>query len=219
MKGFAAASLFKIGKDGLTFNSISKKDFREATKSLDKEGKALAKGYMRAINGKETNTVEVVRRNEQLSEKSKESIASYIPQSEANKIKTGAQFEDYGFGAGGALPSNYDGKLVKSGSGGTHALVVEDPKSLLNYNDGIKRTAMPGETLAHELIGHGLGGAATNTDGSVEAIQAGNLYLKSTGANYFRPNHGAYGADRMNEPQGIPSFLQSDNLNFFDSEN
>lgn len=101
--------------------------------------------------------------------------------------------------------------------------MVEDSKSLLDYSDGIRRSALPGETLAHELIGHGLGGRGNDMDdaGSVEAIQMGNLYLRSTGAAYFRPNHGAYGAKRFQngaDPQSIPSFLQSDNFNFFDSE-
>ena len=144
IKGSPAASLFKIGKDGKTFNQISAKDFKAATKGLDRDGRALARGYMKAINSKETNTLEIVKRSEPVS-------------SLGDKYKTGADVDrnDYG---GRTVPSKFDGKLVRGGGdGGSHVVVVMDATSNTQYSDGVSLPSLAGELLAHELIGHGLG--------------------------------------------------------------
>jgi hypothetical protein len=87
---------------------------------------------------------------------------------------------------------------------------VLDPSaySSVSYSDGKSRIPFLGETLAHELIGHGLGGREMMSgDGKDEAIQLGNMYLKAVGESYFRPNHGAAPNDQFTNPRSIPAFL------------
>ncbi len=195
IKGNAAAALFKIGKDGKTFNQISAKDFRAAVKGLDRDGKALARGYMKVINMKETVTVDVVKRSEALSEKS---IGILQTGKERATVKTGAQFDDGGNGAGL--------------TGQRHIIIVMDSKNPggISYSDGVSRPALPGETLAHELLGHWLGerNVPMTRCNCVEAVQASNMYLRSQGSNYTRNDHGAYTNGETFDPQAIPSYFQ-----------
>lgn len=170
---------------------------------------------MKVINSSTTNTIEVVKRSEALSKTSLSSLAGNY----RGTITTGAQFDDAGPGAGNAGQAKYDGKLVKKGDSGTHAIIVMDSKSMLSYSDGISRPALPGETLAHELLGHGLGGQMTGDEGSVEAIQAGNMYLRSQGLNYFRPDHGSGTVNDNFSPNVIPAYLDDNPGNFDDSGN
>lgn len=155
---------------------------------------------MKAINGKETNTVEVVKRLENLSETSVKALPSQ------GRYETGADI-DRKEGGGYTGNANYDGKLVRSDNMGSHIMVVMDSEALLNYSDGIRRPSDPGEIFAHELIGHGLGGAVMSYDGRDEAIQAGNLYLQAIGKSYYRQDHGVLPNDSNTNPRGIPIFL------------
>ncbi len=199
------SKLFKIGKDGVTFESINKSEFKAAIKGLDKESKALARGYFNAINSKETHTVEVVKRSEKLSSAS---LASLKAQHD-NVSKTGLDIDkNHGGGFSGSTPKD-----------GIHAIVVMDSKSKIEfqYSDNVARASLPGEILAHELIGHGMGGRVMLTDGKDEAVQAGNLFLKAAGYTYYRKDHGLQPNDPNTNPRGIPSYLtEYDPFNPFD---
>ena len=205
LRGSPAASLFKIGKDGKTFQSISMRDFRSATRNLDRKEKALARGYMQAINSTNTVTVDVVKRSEKLSP---ESISGLESRTLAEKTKTGAQFDDGPNGAGRASEKNVTVILDSRNPGG------------IAYNDGKSRPADAETTLAHELIGHWLGQRALiYTDGSVEAVQASNLYLQTTGHNYYRLDHGAGTTGQTFDPLGVPSYLEGGSFDSLEDTN
>ena len=201
--GSPAANLFKIGKDGVTFNQISDNDFYAATRGLSRKGKALAKGYMMAINSKEPITIDVVKRSEALNQLSIDNLGS--PKAKAT-IATGAQFDDGGDGAGRTSPN--------------HITVILDSKNPggISYSDDVIRPASAGETLAHEIIGHWLGQRAMMTSGSVEAVQAGNMYLQINGHNYFRRDHGSGTVFDTFDAKGIPSYLNDGVPGNFDNQ-
>ena len=196
------SSLFKLGKDGVTYNSISKKDLRNATRGLDRNQKALAKGYSKAINSTNVNTVEVVRRKDKLSDTSMKNLRDG---DDAKKDGTGAGIDDT-HGGGLTINTSYDGKE------GSHVIVVMDAIRKLEgqYSDGVSRPSSAGEILAHELLGHALGQT------SEAAVQAGNLFLGATLAPYHRENHNEPPSKGFN-PQAIPNYLD-DNPNLLEDE-
>ena len=166
---------------------------------MSKHEKALFAGYASLVNGKETNVVEVVKRSETLSAYGQTAIGGFA--------KTGADL-DAEAGGGQRAQAGYEPGIVNMGAEGSYAAIVMDSQASLNsYSDHLGRASLPGELLAHELIGHGLGGRATYSDGVDEAIQAGNLYLQATGRPYFRKDHGAVEHSAGFNPRAIPSFL------------
>jgi RHS repeat-associated protein len=202
LQGFAVSKMFSIGKDGLTFNAISKKAFDASTKGLSKDAKALAKGYYNAINSKDINTFEIIKRSEKVSAIGLEALASLRDGS-----KTGADI-DNGSGGGFTAGNRFDG---------IHAIVVMDAKTNMEqYSDGVLRPHLPGEAMAHELLGHGLGGMATLSDGLHESIQMGNIFLRVSGKPYYRMHHGVSSMDgKQSNPRAIPDYLYDDLIDPF----
>jgi hypothetical protein len=69
----------------------------------------------------------------------------------------------------------------------TYTVFVMDPKT--SMADG--HISSPGELSAHELLGHGLAMSLGYSLHEIEAVQATNLFLRSTGnTSYKRMDHG-----------------------------
>jgi len=192
-----ARSLFSLADDGVTFNSISKEDIRKAKGSLSKDEAALFRGYAAAINGGETNVVEVVNRNESISEYGRKAIPN-------TAITTGALLDELA-GAGFTGQAYYgEGNIVKLGSSGAYAVLVANAKEPVDYNNG-SRPSLPGELLAHELLGHGLGNRYGDDNFQRDAsVKMGNTYLRATGHDYHRIFHA--GKETLN-PNNIPYYV------------
>jgi len=160
--------LFKLNSDGQTLSSIKKKDFIKAISSLSKDEQQLAYGYYSTINSKQTHFVEMANRNEAIS-----SFGTNL-----FKFKTGA---DVDVGAGGGINTgNKDA---------TYSIIVMDSNVKIGDfkfgNSYINRSSSPGELLAHEVLGHGVGRVLGSPDFHYsDAIQMTNLYLRVQGINY-----------------------------------
>jgi RHS repeat-associated protein len=195
--GYAMANLFGLESDGVTFSSINGGDFLNALDGLSQEGRALAVGYYMAIVGAETNVVEIVKRGEAISDYGQKALGF---------ARTGAEL-DFQAGGGHTEQAFYSPGIVNRGADGAYAAVVMDSKAQVSYNDG-KRSSLPGELLAHELIGHGLGGRFGN--GVDASIQATNMFLKATGKRYYRTDHspGIHSPGfNVNTARSAPKFL------------
>jgi RHS repeat-associated protein len=204
-------SLFKIGKDGKTFSSISKKEFKSATSKLSPDEKALATGYFKAINSKETNSVQFINSKDKLTLSMYKGLGIDKNATEIAENKTGADFL-----------KNYGGGANNTKSGGTYTLIVGDAaESVPIYCDpkaGLtSATPSTGETLAHELLGHGLSfnlqifGQANDNN----AIYSSNIYRRVQGLSTFRD--GTWHGPPMGNPGGpinpqstIPSYLKDE---------
>jgi len=197
-------SLFKISADGKTMSSINKRDFESAIVGLTKDEKALAYGYFNSINGKSVQIVEMSKRTETLSPLAQKLSGN----------KTGAEVDDAdGGGVNMSIP-NASGKI-----GSTFSIIVMDSKNgpsdfIDASGNSSKRISSPGELLAHETLGHGLGSlVGSSTFGYEDAIQMSNLYLRVQGAGVYRngANHGRpAGALSLleNKANEIPSYIQ-----------
>jgi len=202
--------LISIGANGMAFKPISKGDFDKATANLNEDEKALAQGYYDAINAREKFRVGVVTSNE--------TIGNYIG-------NMGLEMAD-----GTILTPNSTGADVDAGAGGGFnvkingnenlTLIVMDSKTVINeYRIKTTRKYSPGlvssgETLAHEMLGHGLTRHDENNRYTqwVNAIRLSNLYLRvaSDGTKYRDgSSHSGHGgvpgnSDQMNK---IPEYL------------
>jgi hypothetical protein len=203
MRGGAMAKLISLSGDKQTFNSISRKDYNAATKNMSKDQKTIAKGYYNAINSEKTHLVEVVKRNEKLSDVGKSTLAA---QSSLQKYRTGQDVMNID-GGGRSIPAIWDGNLIRGNdNAGSYNVVVSNPTGNEDYNN----VSLPKDVhqiFTHELLGHGLNG--TNE----QSIQVSNTYLRSTGVDsYYRTgaNHGAQFSN--SSPNDIPSHLNSDDF-------
>ena len=183
-----ARGLFSLADDGITFNSISQKDINKATGSLSEDEAALFRGYAAAINGSETNVVEVLKRGETISEYGQSSLSNMITANDIDKYHGGGRKEQ----------AVHDENFAIGGNG-SYVAVLLNPLTTLTYSNG-ERPSLPGEILAHELLGHGLGDRGIRNNGTDASIQMGNAYLRATGRNYYRPSH-------------LPESTHSDNFN------
>lgn len=187
-------SLFKIGDDGVTFESISQNSFAKAIAGLNESEQQLAYGYFKAINSEPVHTVEILERGETLSAFG----SSTLPESHNSPEKILAR-------SGGGL------NLIASR--GTYTAVVLDSKINMSdsKNSTFPRYALPGETLAHELLGHGMGSLRADNH-QKGAIQAGNLFLRSQGSNIWRDGTAHKGGTLTKEDaNSIPYYLELPN--------
>ncbi|MCW5921684.1 MAG: hypothetical protein KIS77_05025 [Saprospiraceae bacterium] len=199
-KKSSMADLFQISSDGQTFSSIDSGEFLEALEGLSTEQQALAIGYYLTINDTETNIVEVVNREEKISEYGKESLGTgYTMGADIDKADRGGRRTNANSHKGLGLVGE------RGENNGSYVAIVQYSKGKVgSYSDGVIRPSKPGELLAHELLGHGLGIQNFLGDGQKEAIQAGNLFLKAQGYSYYRKDHGF--SDHPN-PTGIPQYI------------
>ncbi|MEM9546554.1 MAG: RHS repeat-associated core domain-containing protein [Bacteroidota bacterium] len=195
----SAFGLFSLASDGVTFNSISSEALGNALSGLNADQAALVIGYAAMINGSETNVVEVVNSDETISEYGQNALSG---------SKTGADLINNS-GGGYSGQAHYDGSIVRSGADGTYGIVTANSSSILYYNNGTGRS-MPGETLAHEMLGHGLGNRGGRSDGQQldASIQSGNIYRRTQGVTSYRLNHGVSNHTKGFSPIAIPSYLR-----------
>jgi RHS repeat-associated protein len=202
MVGYAMARLVKLGKDGLTLNGITKSQYKLATLGMNKDQKAIAKGYYNAVNSQNTHLVEVVKGRESLTSTG-QNVAGLKNRDQLNERD------------GGGLSKNasYDGVLVTGasnafGNEGSYNFIAMDVNSFVDVTDGNKvysSKMTPEEIIFHELIGHGLGTK------DQESIQVSNIYRRAIGENKYRT-----GGDHSDdfEPKydrkGIPNYLNDD---------
>nr|WP_282161196.1 RHS repeat-associated core domain-containing protein [Ulvibacterium marinum] len=163
------ARLFKT--KGKNFKAINERDFHKATKNSSDDEKALARGYVKAINSKtEVHQVEVAKMSEELSATS----AGRVDDHDGDGTKTGADL------------ANTKGGFNLLTNNGTYTAVVLDGKipvtdmrdnSTGGYASGMNFSV--GAILAHELIGHGLSNFMDPYgDSGTNAIQVGNMYRR-----------------------------------------
>ena len=174
-KGDKAAklrNLFTLNNDGKTMSSIKEDDFVYAISGLSAEQQQLANGYYNTINSTDVHTVEMVYRSEILSTTAKALFGK----------NTGAQLDDL----------TYGGVKTKTSPKSTFtAVIMDNAKHVGDYinSAGISsfRASSPGELVAHELLGHGVGALkASATAHYTDAIQMSNLFLRSQGSSFYR---------------------------------
>lgn len=198
----ATQSLFKLGKDGKTFKSISETAFAKATKNLSSDKLALATSYMTAINSSSNQVVSMVSRSQKLSN----TISGLFPGN-----TTGADIDNH-FGGGVNIPYGTNGSLSVIVTNST-----ANVSDFVNPSTGaaITRSSSAGELLAHETLGHGMGvTSGSATFGHEDAIQMTNMYMRSQGSNLYRDgtNHGTQVLLNAKQASGIPSIYQQ-NIN------
>jgi len=160
----AVKKLFQL--KGNTFKHIEQKALDKATANLSADQKALAKGYAEVVNSTDVHNVEVVKRDEGLSDQEKD----------ATGLSTGQQLNDV---AGG-------GRSTKLDDGKYYEAIVMNATTPVDQKDAqgnvTQAPGLPGEISAHEILGHQLGRAHGTIDYSgLNAVQAGNIYLRAQG--------------------------------------
>ncbi|MGB3469184.1 MAG: DUF6443 domain-containing protein [Cyclobacteriaceae bacterium] len=193
-------SLFSLGEDGLTMNSIGTVDLVLALAGLSEDQQKLALGYASAINNSAVHEVEFVSGDESLSA----STTSQLQKSNSSKernIKKGSDI------VGGGFNFSLNGNRSKN----TTVIVTSPQKTPAYVGSGGKSAVgnhTVGESLAHELIGHGLGRLGNYHDPS-DAVKVSNIYLRAQGVtDYYRDgsDHGeTMGYKRAN---GTPNYVQ-----------
>jgi hypothetical protein len=199
--GIAFASLLKLSTDGKTFSAINKSQFRLATKNLSPEAKALARGYMMAINSTKTTLFEVVKQKESLSEYGKDITG----------LKKGAQLNQNA-GGGETFGGKWSPENGMHVGSGTYIAMVMDASKEVSYTreDGsyFQRPSSFGEIAAHEIIGHDVMSDDMRNI-SHDAVKATNIYLKAVGESYYRTGESHLSnKGEVPYPQQIPNILR-----------
>jgi len=196
----ALLSLFKLEEDCLTMAQIDEESFKEAIKDLSKEERALAYGYFLAINDvNHTHIVEVVNRNESLSEEARKAFGGNYTDGESVD-KDG----------GGVNTGFLDGS-------GTYTVLVRDSQAKMRdwvrVSDGVsyKKPDSQAGVQAHEVIGHGVGRYLGGK--SPDAIRVTNLFWHVQGfGNIFYSSGETHGPElrkmSLEEATRIPDFLE-----------
>lgn len=186
-EGFAGASgskirgLIKLNADGTTLSPISEDDFVDAVATLTPDQQSLAYGYYNVINSAETHTVEAVKLGEAFSAEAQAMLAGSGIATPADLLTLG------GGGANAQLPGQ---------SGSTTIMVCGLGAYATGINvDGAGECAITaksdGETLSHELVGHGQGHVAGTPDWQhAEAVQMSNLQRRARGIYEYRDASG-----------------------------
>jgi RHS repeat-associated protein len=177
-------SLFQIGKDGVTLNSISINAFIDASSGLNTDQLTLAAAYFMGVNQDATHVVSVLK----LGEIAEPGTSQFLGEETAN------MFDFYG---GGAI--NWDDGPKRTFTG-----IVMDAKSTVDndYMQGgkyIKRGSSFGEKIAHEVLGHGVASVLGQSGWNLEeGIQMSNVYLRAhketqgiyrDGGSHFKNRH------------------------------
>ena len=187
----AVKKLFQL--KGNTFKSIDQKALNKATANLSADQKALAKGYAEVINSTDVHNIEVVKRDENLSDMSKDAFG----------VSTGQQVNDQN-GGGVSTYLADKGQYVEA--------IVMDATTNVPVKDAAGNVTQlagsPGEISAHEILGHQLGHAHNTVDFSgLNSVQASNVYLRAQGITNYRFNHAGlpFSESKVND---IPSYLK-----------
>jgi RHS repeat-associated protein len=209
---------FGISADGHTIEAGILLNKRSIRKIKDKDVRTLAIAYYKAIKYQRVHVVEMINQDEIISEFGIEQIDTDTKR--PGLYKTGKDVNDKDYG-GKSVSTNYFDKrpdLLSGGSEGSYNVIVMNPTAVLThgYTDGVKDNyfsakSLPGELLAHELLGHGIGRFYFNaSDGtaSFESIQMGNLYLRMKGYNRYRDSHGVTSPEGVSS-NGIPYYFQT----------
>ncbi len=179
------ARLFKT--KGKNFKSISQKDFDEATKNSSVEEKALANGYMIAINSSEVHEVQIRNLNAKVTIDGKKVDAESF-----NTNQLG------GSGGGNRRTSTGSFTIILRGSS------LSAPPDIINNTTGnyiTNRKRNLGRVLAHELLGHGLDrflGGDSDLSHKINPVRVDNLFLRhqNNGSSRVYRNGGAHGPFR-----------------------
>jgi RHS repeat-associated protein len=168
----AMQSLFNVGSDGKTLNSIGINDFLKAADGLSSDQLALGAAYFYAINDNSNQVVSIITPNENVEAGSEGNF----------KYKSGSEMDAY-----------TGGQNVITGSNSTLSLVIMDGKygkSAYLRGDGKyeSKVAPLGEGIAHEVLGHGIGRSSGSfKDSHEDPIQMSNIYLRAQGEkNVYR---------------------------------
>ncbi|BDW93356.1 hypothetical protein MACH07_21880 [Flagellimonas marinaquae] len=204
------ARLFKT--EGNNFKKINKSDFDAATENSSDEEMALALGYMKTINDQNSNSVEIVKRNEKFADSRSEGFGDI----NGDGKLTGADLNEYG---------GFNSKTAN----GTHTVILMNPTAELsdmvdnntgNYISGTRFST--GALLAHELLGHGMTrnnyysiSHPNYSPTSLNAIQAENTYLRYKNGGSYRyyrdgSSHGGIAPRRIEGSLSwqIPEYLK-----------
>ncbi|CAL2091059.1 conserved exported protein of unknown function [Tenacibaculum sp. 190524A02b] len=189
------ARLFKTKGKG--FKKISDKKFARATRGATKDEKALASAYRNSINSNNVNLVEI--------RKSKEKMSSFTQKYGVLALandKKGSVLNNFG----GGLSFKVGRKGIDTWSG-----VLLDSKQQVPFGNifGMQTpiTNDPGDTLAHELLGHMLGKMNNSSSyNHIDAVQTTNLYYRVIGKGQFQWNGTGHGKTLpSNIYSGIPT--------------
>lgn len=158
-------SLFQIGSDGKSLSRINVNAFIDASSGLNEDQLTLAGAYMLAINQDATHVVSVLKSGENVEPGTRELMGE----------STADMFDFY---IGGGIN-------VKYGENSTFSGIIMDSKTVAKWDykkDGkyVPRSPSFGETIAHEVLSHGVGWSLGNPARYMEdAIQMTNVYLRS----------------------------------------
>ena len=192
-------ALFKLESDCKTMAKINKNKFMDAISGLNKDEKALAIGYFKAINDNKIHKVDMTMSYESLN---KETIKA---------------FSGSGYKKGKDVDRMAGGGVNKGIVGGTFTIVVMDSSAPIDFvlsanGNHYNRFSTPAELLAHELLGHGYARSVNSPNYQhKDAIQMTNLYWRVRGYhNFYRDGRYHYNGIILNKNQanGLPSFLK-----------
>lgn len=180
-----ARPLFVVGSDGRTLKSVSPNDFYFATSTMTPDQQDLAYGLYGLVNSGELHYIEVARISEALSTTVR--LAFMNESIPVDQLKTGADFAEKIHPSGANISSPTRPYRVS-----VSVVILHDgyQRELKYYNEnpdeiefgGIDWQAPAiGETLIHEVLGHGGGYAENGSLAQTDALQAGNLYRRATG--------------------------------------
>jgi RHS repeat-associated protein len=207
--------LLKRGLFNKSFKKIDQAEFLNATSGLSDDERALAEGYYTMINDNNKHFINVVKRGEKINLKNKQIDPSL--RGALSGAATGAD-ADAQWGGGANVSSQSLNQSV--------SVVVKNSKASVgdfqNWGTSpgyISRSSSLGELIAHEAIGHGLGGLSNSpTAGHADAIQMTNLFLRVV---YFKSGnfrdgttHGPGTPLNKSQAEAIPSYVNATNQLF-----
>jgi RHS repeat-associated protein len=191
-------ALFKLGKDGKTFNQIGFVPFAAATKAMSGDQLKLAQAYMIAVNDNSNQVVSIVNGDQSLGSQ----ISGLLPGNQ-----TGADI-DKNYGGGVNIPYGSNGSLSVIVAN-SNAPVGDYMTSSGSYTT---QSSSAGELVAHEMLGHGFNyTSGSPTSGHEDAIEMTNLYLRSQGiTNMYRDGtqHGTGVQLTQGQANAIPYYNQ-----------
>jgi len=199
-------SLFKIGKDGMSFNRINNSD-AAVSKLKTPEAQALARGYIKTINSEKSVFVNVLKGDNEVGKIENSRVGSQFKATDGSPSliasMSGRQYDN--FGGGVTSPASSDGNYLVGIRIGTNAET--------NYVNGangetVSQALTAGELNTQEILGHALGGLSGVQNNGQQAIRASNVYLRNESMGIYRNGGGSHGAVMSEEDaNAIPGYL------------
>lgn len=206
-------NLFKLGKDGLTFDHVDQRDFDNAIldKPIDVQNAAIA--VLESINNKATQFVSYVSTGD-LPNRDLANVAGLNP-AIINTVNSQAPtLNDLNTNFGGAMNLAIAGKQSLSIINASSSF---SPRDMYDNTGANVTYSIPlGAVFFHEVLGHGLGGILNSTNQvHIDAIQLENVYYRIMGLGVQREGSDHPPVATSLSPSirsSVPAFIQGKRL-------